>query len=44
MCVLFYVDDLVITDPDLAAINNVKSQLSEVFEMKDLGDLHYFLG
>ena len=44
VCIFLYVDDLVITDPDLTAISKVKSQLSEAFEMKDLGDLHYFLG
>mgnify|MGYP000084767721 CR=1 FL=1 len=43
VCILLYVDDLDITDPNLAAISKVKSQLSEAFEMKDLGDLHYFL-
>ena len=43
MCILLYVDDLVITAPDLVAISNVQSQLSQAFEMKDLGDLHYFL-
>ena len=44
VCILLYVDDLVITSPNLVAINNVKSQLSDAFEMKDLGDLHCFLG
>ena len=29
---------------DLVEISQVKSQLSYAFEMKDLGDLHYFLG
>ena len=45
MCILLYtVDDLVITSPDLAVLNKlVKSQLSEAFEMKDLVYLHYFL-
>ena len=43
VCILLYVDDLVITDPDLTAISKVKSQLSEAFEMKDLVYLHYFL-
>ena len=42
--ILLYVDDLVITGPGLPEINRVKSQLSDAFEMKDLGDLHYFLG
>ena len=44
VCILLYVDDLVITNSDLAAINNVKSQLSDAFEIKELGDFHYFLG
>ena len=40
---LLYVDDLVITGADLGEINRVKLQLAELFDMKDLGDLHYFL-
>ena len=44
VCILLYVDDLVVTGPDFAEISQVKSQLSDAFEMKDLGDLHYFLG
>ena len=39
MCILLYVDDLVNTGPDLAEISQVNSQLSDVFEVKDLGDL-----
>ena len=42
VCNLLYVDDLVITEPD--EIGRVKAQLSDSFEMKDLGGLHYFLG
>ena len=41
--ILLYVDDLVITGPGLAEIARMKSQLSDAFEMKYLGDLHYFL-
>ena len=41
---LLYVDDLVITGTDLEKIGHVKSQLAASFDMKDLGDLHYFLG
>ena len=41
---LLYVDDLVIVDADLEEIGHVKSQLAASFDMKDLGDLHYFLG
>ena len=38
------VDDMVITGPDLVAINKVKSHILEAFEMKDLGNLHYIFG
>ena len=37
VCILLYVDDMVVTDPNLAKISHVKSQLSSAFEMKDLG-------
>ena len=42
--VLLYIDDLVIADADSAEIDRVKSQLAASFDMKDIGDLHYFLG
>ena len=42
--ILLYVNDLVITGTDLDEISRVKSQLAASFDMKDLGDLHYFLG
>jgi hypothetical protein len=42
--ILIYVNDLVISGVDLDEINRVKRQLAASFEMKDLGDLHYFLG
>ena len=41
---LLYVDALVIARADLEEIRRVKSQLATSIEMKDLGDLHYFLG
>ena len=44
ICILLYMDNMVITGADLAEIGHVKSQLSDIFKMKDLGDLHYFLG
>ena len=40
---MLYVDDLVITGPDLPEMSRVKTQLSGGLDMKDLGDLHYFL-
>ncbi|GJS70206.1 retrovirus-related pol polyprotein from transposon TNT 1-94 [Tanacetum coccineum] len=42
--VLVYVDDLMITGNNNALIQKFKSQLSSTFYMKDLVDLHYFLG
>ena len=42
--ILLYVDDLVIAGVDLGEIDRVKLQLVASFDMKDLGDLHYFLG
>ena len=42
--IILYVDDLVIGGPDLAEITKIKSLLSGRFEMKDLHELHYFLG
>ena len=42
--ILLYVDDLVIADANLDEIGRVTLQLVTSFDMKDLGDLHYFLG
>jgi hypothetical protein len=41
---MLYVDDLIITGADRAEISRVKRELAASFDMKDLGDLHYFLG
>jgi hypothetical protein len=41
---LLYVDDIIITSNNSTAISDIVSQLSVVFELKDLGLLHYFLG
>ena len=42
--ILLYVDDLVFGRENLAPIQKTKMLLSSKFEMKDLGELHYFLG
>ena len=39
-----YVDDLIITGDAIALIREIKQQMSQVFEMKDLGKLRYYLG
>ena len=42
--VLVYVDDLIISGNDSAALKAFKAYLSACFHMKDLGELKYFLG
>jgi hypothetical protein len=42
--IFLYVNDLIITGNARKLINEIKEQLSQVFEMKDLGELHYCLG
>jgi len=44
MYLLIYVDDIIITTSDPAAITELLQLLSADFAVKDLGDLHYFLG
>ena len=39
-----YVDDLIITGSACKLIEEIKSQLGQEFEMKDLGELYYYLG
>ncbi|KAM1217235.1 hypothetical protein ACFX2J_013437 [Malus domestica] len=42
--VLVYVDDIIVTSPSSTHCNDVISKLNAQFPVKDLGDLHYFLG
>lgn len=39
-----YVDDLIIIGNANELIKEIKDNMSHVFEMKDLGELHYCLG
>ncbi|XP_050919610.1 uncharacterized mitochondrial protein AtMg00810-like [Lathyrus oleraceus] len=41
---LLYVDDMIITGSNNASIQSLKQLLQASFHMKDLGNLHYFLG
>ena len=41
---LVYVDDIMVTDSDMAAISTIHKLLHSTFHMKDLGQLTYFLG
>jgi len=42
--IAIYVDDILITGLDYQEIQHVKHHLDERFGIKDLGQLHYFLG
>jgi len=42
--VFFYVDDIVILGKDLALLHQLKDALLQLYEMRDLGDLSWFLG
>ncbi|KAJ1704540.1 hypothetical protein LUZ63_004319 [Rhynchospora breviuscula] len=44
IAILIYVDDLVVAGNNSDAIHDFKQYISEVFHMKDLGALKYFLG
>lgn len=41
---LLYVDDMILTGNNEALIERLLQQLSGEFRMKDMGDIHYFLG
>ncbi|XP_019173807.1 PREDICTED: uncharacterized protein LOC109169380 [Ipomoea nil] len=44
VALLVYVDDVVIASPNLNQVNQIKSHLDDVFHIKDLGALKFFLG
>lgn len=44
LCVLIYVDDLLISGNDSRMVQKFKEYLSKCFSMKDMGKLKYFLG
>ena len=41
---IVYVDDIVITGDDIVEIIDLKKYLAQEFEVKDLGQLKYFIG
>jgi hypothetical protein len=43
-CLLLYVDDIVLTASSDTLLHRIIDLLHHEFAMKDLGDLHHFLG
>ena len=39
-----YVDDILVAGSDLNEVERIKQQFTEHYEMKDLGELNYYLG
>jgi histone deacetylase 1/2 len=44
MFVLVYVDDIIVASSSYEAMGALLKDLEQEFALKDLGDLHYFLG
>lgn len=44
IALLVYVDDIIIAGPSTSAIEYLKTFLKDLFKLKDLGTLKYFLG
>jgi hypothetical protein len=42
--VLVYVDDIIVASSSSKATKGLMRKLNQEFALKDLGDLHYFLG
>jgi hypothetical protein len=42
--VLVYVDDIIVASSSSKATEGLMRKLNQEFALKDLGDLHYFLG
>ena len=42
--IVIYVDDFILTGSDEHGIADIKAKLKNEFDMKDLGDLKFFLG
>ena len=41
---LVYVDDILVIAPNTSIVNKIKSMIADVFEIRDLGDLSFYLG
>ena len=41
---MVYVDDIIIASKSSSVIDTIKSKLQQLFKLKVIGDLRYFLG
>ena len=44
LIVLIWVDDLIISGSNIKVVNSFKYEFGKLFKIKDLGELHFFLG
>lgn len=44
LILLLYVDDVLVTGNSSALMSSLVQELSNTFSMKDMGEIHYFLG
>lgn len=44
IALVVYIDDIALNGNDPVEMSQLKHQLAQEFEIKDLGQLHYFLG
>ena len=44
LIVLIWVDDLIISGSNIQVVNSFKHEFGKLFKIKDLGELHFFLG
>ena len=44
MIIAVYVDDIILAGNNVNTMNKVKKAISDKFDVKDMGELHHFLG
>ena len=44
LIISFYVDDLLVIGSNMEFVNKFKVEMEHVFEMRNLGEISYFLG
>lgn len=44
LIIIIYVDDILVTGSNELELNKFTNKLNSIFDLKDLGNVHYFLG